>query len=76
MTMMMMKIDGDDDPDPDDDDAAWLPFGTPPPGAPPSYRVGEANAMAEEKSYDEPTAAQRPVRPRSRYLDDEAAENR
>ena len=66
----------DEDDDPDDDDAAWSPFGTPPPGAQPAYRAGEANAMAEEESDDESTAAQGPVRPRSRYLDDEAAESR
>ena len=53
------------------------PFGTPPPGAPPpAYRAAEANAMAEEKSDGELTAAQGPARPRSRYVDDEAAESR
>ena len=58
--------DEDDDPA-DDDDAAWSPFGTPPPGAPPAYRAAEANAMAEVQSADESTAAERPIRPR--YLD-------
>ena len=66
----------DEDDDPDDDDAAWSPFGTPPPGAQSAYRAGEANAMAEGESDDESTAAQGPVRPRFRYLDDEAAESR
>ena len=56
----------DEDDDPDDDDTAWSPFGSPPPGGPPAYRAGEANAMAEEESDDESTAAQGPVRPRSR----------
>ena len=61
----------DEDDDPDDDEDAWSPFGTPP-GAPPAYRAGEADALAEEKSDDETTTAA-PVRRRSRYLDDEAA---
>ena len=64
----------DEDDDPDDDEEAWSPFGTAPPGAPPAYRAAEANAMAEEKSDDESTAA--PVRRRSRYVDDEAAVSR
>ena len=66
----------DEDDDPDDDEEAWPPFGTPPPGAPPAYRAAEANALAEKKSDDESTAAEGPARPRSRYLDDEAAESR
>ena len=61
----------DEDDDPDDDEEPWSPFGTPP-GAPPAYRAGEADALAEEKSDDETTTAD-PVRRRSRYLDDEAA---
>ena len=64
----------DEDDDPDDDEEAWSPFGTAPPGAPPAYRAAEANAMAEEKSDDESTAA--PVRIRPRYVDDEAAVSR
>ena len=64
----------DEDDDPDDDEAAWSPFGTAPPGAPPAYRAGEANEMAAEQSDDEPRAE--PVVRRSRYLDDEAAESR
>ena len=60
-----------EDDDPDDDEEPWSPFGTPP-GAPPAYRAGEAAALAEEKSDDETTTADA-VRPRSRYLDDEAA---
>ena len=64
----------DEDDESDDDEAAWSPFGTAPRGAPPAYRAGEANAMAEEKSDDESTAA--PVRRRSRYVDDEAAVSR
>ena len=66
----------DEDDDPDDDEEAWSPFGTAPSGAPPAYRAAEANAMAEEKSDDESTAAQGPVRRRSRYVDDEAAVSR
>ena len=64
----------DEDDDPDDDEQARSPFGTAPRGAPPAYRAGEANAMAEEKSDDESPAA--PVRRRSRYVDDEAAVGR
>ena len=64
----------DEDDNPDDDEAAWSPFGTAPPGAPPAYRAGEANEMAAEQSDDEPRA-QAPVR-RSRYLDDEGSESR
>ena len=50
----------------------------PAPGAPPAYRAAEANAMAEEQSEDEPTAHQRPIRPRylDGFFDDEAAEGR
>ena len=68
----------DDDDDPDDDNAAWSPFGAPPPGAPPAYRAVEANAMAEEQSDDESTAAERPMRPRhlDGLFDAEAAERR
>ena len=61
----------DEDGDPDDDEEPWSPYGTPP-GAPPVYRAGEADALAEQKSDDETTTAA-PVRRRSRYLDDEAA---
>ena len=64
----------DEDDEPDDDEAAWSPFGTAPPGAPPAYRAGEANEMAAEQRDDEPRA--QPVVRRSRYLDDEAAESR
>ena len=64
----------DEDDDPDDDEEAWSPFGTVPPGAPPSYRAGEANAMAQEQSDDETRTDH--ARPRSRYLDDEAAVGR
>ena len=64
----------DEDDDPDDDEEAWSPFGTAPPGAPPAYRAGEANAMAAEQSDDESAAA--PVRRRTRYVDDEAAVSR
>ena len=64
----------DEDDDPDDDEETWSPFGTAPPGAPPSYRAGEANAMAQEQSDDESRTDH--VRPRSRYLDDEAAVSR
>ena len=49
----------DEDDDPDDDEAAWSPFGTAPPGAPPAYRAGEANAMAAEQSDDEPACRTR-----------------
>ena len=65
----------DEDDDPDDDEAPWSPFGTAPPGAPPAYRAGEANAMAAEESDDEPPD-NTPVRQRPRYLDDEAAVGR
>ena len=61
----------DEDDNPDDDVEERSPFGTPP-GAPPAYRAREANALAEQKSDDETTAAA-PVRRRSRYLDGEAA---
>jgi len=64
----------DEDDDPDDDEEAWSPFGTAPPGAPPAYRAGEANAMAAEQSDDDPPT--KPVVRQSRYLDDEAAESR
>ena len=59
---------------PDDDEEACSPFGTAPPGAPPAYRAGEANAMAAEQSDDD-----RPAEPavrRSRYVDGEAAGGR
>ena len=64
----------DEDDDPDDDEEAWSPFGTAPPGAPPAYRAGEANAMAAEQSDDESAAA--PVRRRTRHVDNEAAVSR
>ena len=64
----------DEDDEPDDDEEVWSPFGTAPPGAPPAYRAGEANAMAAEQSDDDPPAE--PAVRRSRYLDDEAAESR
>ena len=44
--------------------------GAAPPGAPPDYRASEASAMVEEDSESE--EEQRPRRPRSRYVDDEA----
>ena len=64
----------DEDDDPDDDEAAWSPFGTAPPGAPPAYRAGETNEMAAQQSDDEPRA--QPAVRRSRYLDGEAPESR
>ena len=64
----------EDDGPADDDEEEWSPFGTAPPGAPPAYRAGEANAMATEQSDDESAAA--PVRRRNRYVDDEAAVSR
>jgi len=64
----------DEDDNPDDDEAAWSPFGTAPPGAPPAYRAGEANTMAAEQSDDERRA--QPAVRRSWYLDDEASESR
>jgi len=63
-----------EDDNPDDDEEAWSPFGTAPPGAPPAYRASEANAMAQEQSDDESRTDH--VRPRSRYVDDEAAVSR
>ena len=41
----------------------------------PGCRGERHGAMAEEKSDDEPTAAQGPVRPRSRYVDGGVAES-
>ena len=54
---------------PDDDDGASAQ-GAAPSGAPPDYRASEASAMVEEDSESE--EEQRPRRPRSRYVDDEA----
>ena len=53
-----------------DDDDRGSAHGDAPPGAPPEYRAGEANAMAEEESESE--QEEPPRKPRSRYVDDEA----
>jgi len=55
--------------DADGDDGVSA-HGAAPPGAPLDYRAGEANAMAEEESDRE--QEERPRKPRSRYIDDEA----